>query len=182
MPGIYYFAEAVRAAGQKPAEVQATPAIKREPTNSNQVDVDRRQAKEGPRFHIWHDPSENEDVVEDLWTRGEKVTVELPDFFVSFMAGKPEVNRHYEHVRKASERWISDCAAFSPRYRKAVHACNFSLFMSIAAPDAKEDELRTMCDWGNWVFPYDDSKFCSRLWRWANSKTGQCSTMASSKT
>lgn len=35
--------------------------------------------------------------------------------------------------------------------QKIVNACDFSYFCSIAAPDAPEDRLRTMCDWGNWV-------------------------------
>ncbi|KAF6826099.1 terpene synthase metal binding domain-containing protein [Colletotrichum plurivorum] len=40
--------------------------------------------------------------------------------------------------------------------QKIVNACDFSYFCSIAAPDAPEDRLRTVCDWGNWVFPFDD--------------------------
>ncbi|KAK2002105.1 terpene synthase metal binding domain-containing protein [Colletotrichum falcatum] len=40
--------------------------------------------------------------------------------------------------------------------QKAVNACDFSYFCSIAAPSAPEERLRTMCDWGNWVFPFDD--------------------------
>ncbi|PWY74702.1 hypothetical protein BO83DRAFT_426303 [Aspergillus eucalypticola CBS 122712] len=38
-----------------------------------------------------------------------------------------------------------------------VHKADFGYFVAIAAPDAEEDELRTMFDWGNWVFPYDDA-------------------------
>ncbi|KAI9654409.1 MAG: hypothetical protein M1831_005375 [Alyxoria varia] len=33
---------------------------------------------------------------------------------------------------------------------------DFSYFCAITAPYASPEELRTMCDWGNWVFPYDD--------------------------
>ncbi|USP77060.1 uncharacterized protein yc1106_04334 [Curvularia clavata] len=39
---------------------------------------------------------------------------------------------------------------------KKVNACDFSFFISIAAPDAPPDRLKTLCDWGNWVFPFDD--------------------------
>ncbi|KAJ2990133.1 hypothetical protein NUW58_g3108 [Xylaria curta] len=28
--------------------------------------------------------------------------------------------------------------------------------MAISAPDAPAPEFRTLCDWGNWVFPFDD--------------------------
>ncbi|WDK21094.1 terpene synthase metal binding domain-containing protein [Colletotrichum graminicola] len=40
--------------------------------------------------------------------------------------------------------------------QKIVNACDFSYFCSVAAPDAPEGRLQTMCDWGNWVFPFDD--------------------------
>lgn len=40
---------------------------------------------------------------------------------------------------------------FSPRMKKRVEFCDFALFISIAAPDAPYEKLKTMCDWGNWV-------------------------------
>ncbi|KAH7219711.1 isoprenoid synthase domain-containing protein [Fusarium oxysporum] len=40
--------------------------------------------------------------------------------------------------------------------KKRVEFCDFAVFISIAAPDAPFDKLKTMCDWGNWVFPFDD--------------------------
>jgi hypothetical protein len=40
--------------------------------------------------------------------------------------------------------------------KKRVEFCDFALFISITAPDAPHDKLKTMCDWGNWVFPFDD--------------------------
>lgn len=45
---------------------------------------------------------------------------------------------------------------FVPSMRKKVSACDFSWFISIAAPDAPAHRLKTLCDWGNWVFPFDD--------------------------
>lgn len=47
---------------------------------------------------------------------------------------------------------------FDAKMRKKVSACDFSWFMSVAAPDAPAGRLKTVCDWGNWVFPFDDSK------------------------
>lgn len=32
-----------------------------------------------------------------------------------------------------------------------VHKTDFGYFVAIVAPDAEEDELRIMFDWGNWV-------------------------------
>lgn len=37
------------------------------------------------------------------------------------------------------------------RFRKITKKTNFALFLSIAAPEARAEELRTLFDWGNWV-------------------------------
>ena len=39
---------------------------------------------------------------------------------------------------------------------KVIQECDFAYFAAIMAPFAKEHKFRTICDWGNWVFPYDD--------------------------
>lgn len=39
---------------------------------------------------------------------------------------------------------------------EVIRKCDFAYFAAIMAPFAKEHEFRTICDWGNWVFPYDD--------------------------
>lgn len=38
----------------------------------------------------------------------ERIGVKIPDLFVSFLAGDPQVNSHYEHVKAESEAWISE--------------------------------------------------------------------------
>ena len=50
--------------------------------------------------------------------------------------------------------------------KKRVEFCDFAIFISIAAPDAPFDKLKTMCDWGNWVsepflwlYSYSDISF-----------------------
>ncbi|RFU80025.1 terpene synthase [Trichoderma arundinaceum] len=40
--------------------------------------------------------------------------------------------------------------------RNKINRCDFSYFCAIAAPFATRSRFRTLCDWGNWVFPYDD--------------------------
>ncbi|KAF4984010.1 hypothetical protein FZEAL_715 [Fusarium zealandicum] len=40
--------------------------------------------------------------------------------------------------------------------KRRVEACDFAFFISVAAPHAPPQKLKTMCDWGNWVFPFDD--------------------------
>lgn len=52
----------------------------------------------------------------------------------------------------------SECS-FDARSRRILNKTDFSYFCSIAAPEAGPEELRTVCDWGNWVFPFDDSEF-----------------------
>ncbi|CEI39940.1 unnamed protein product [Fusarium venenatum] len=89
-------------------------------------------------------------------TKQDKTTVVLPDLFKGFVVQTPRINKGYEAVKPVSEQWLSEKCQFSPRMKKRVEFCDFALFISIAAPDAPGDRLKTMCDWGNWVFPFDD--------------------------
>lgn len=34
--------------------------------------------------------------------------------------------------------------------------CDFAYFAAIMAPTAGRGKFRTICDWGNWIFPFDD--------------------------
>ncbi|TXC04918.1 hypothetical protein FocTR4_00000058 [Fusarium oxysporum f. sp. cubense] len=83
-------------------------------------------------------------------------SVILPDMFKGFVVETPPMNPNYETVKPISERWLAEKCSFSPRMKKRVEFCDFAVFISIAAPDAPFDKLKTMCDWGNWVFPFDD--------------------------
>ncbi|RAL02054.1 terpene synthase family protein [Aspergillus ibericus CBS 121593] len=84
------------------------------------------------------------------------LTIRLPDMFVLFLSGEPTVNQHYECVRQQSESWISRECSFDERAQRRLHKCDFAYFCSIAMPEAQPEELRTVIDWGNWVFPFDD--------------------------
>ena len=37
-----------------------------------------------------------------------------------------------------------------------IRECDFAYFAAIMAPSANEHKFRTICEWGNWIFPYDD--------------------------
>ncbi|KAI1175288.1 isoprenoid synthase domain-containing protein [Nemania sp. FL0916] len=89
-------------------------------------------------------------------SRCELVTVRIPNMFVSFLADPPRVNPNYGRVKAESEAWISDFCSFDKKMSKIISKCDFSYFIAIAAPEAAPEEYRTLCDWGNWVFPYDD--------------------------
>ncbi|KAM0545031.1 hypothetical protein ACHAPJ_011541 [Fusarium lateritium] len=78
-------------------------------------------------------------------------TVTLPDLFKGFVVQTPRMNPHYEAVRPLSEQWLAEKCSFSPRMKKRVEFCDFAIFISIAAPEAPFEKLKTMCDWGNWI-------------------------------
>ncbi|PYH95298.1 pentalenene synthase [Aspergillus ellipticus CBS 707.79] len=84
------------------------------------------------------------------------VTVCLPDMFVLFLSGEPTVNPLYKSVRKASEEWLSRECSLDEAFQRRLRKTDFSYFCAIAAPEAEPEELRTIFDWGNWVFPFDD--------------------------
>ncbi|PVI02312.1 terpene synthase metal binding domain-containing protein [Periconia macrospinosa] len=86
----------------------------------------------------------------------DRTSVILPDLFRCFLIQEPRVNDGYWTAKVASEQWLTESCDFTPGMRKKVNACDFSWFISIAAPDAPVDRLKTLCDWGNWVFPFDD--------------------------
>ncbi|KAI1744807.1 isoprenoid synthase domain-containing protein [Xylaria scruposa] len=89
-------------------------------------------------------------------SESERVVVRIPNMFVSFLAEPPRFNPNYSQVKAKSEAWISDFCAFDKRMSSIINKCDFSYFIAIAAPEAALPEYRTLCDWGNWVFPYDD--------------------------
>ncbi|KAL3452901.1 terpene synthase metal binding domain protein [Aspergillus insuetus] len=83
-------------------------------------------------------------------------TVHLPQMFTLFLSGHPPVSPHYAEVRAESERWLARACKFDDRAARRLVKTDFSYFCSISAPRAGREELRTVCDWGNWVFPFDD--------------------------
>ncbi|RWA10532.1 hypothetical protein EKO27_g4561 [Xylaria grammica] len=80
----------------------------------------------------------------------ERVTVRIPDMFVSFLADPPRFNPNYNQVKAKSEAWISDFCSFDQRMSALIRKCDFSYFLAIAAPEAGPQEYRALCDWGNW--------------------------------
>ncbi|KGO69972.1 Terpenoid synthase [Penicillium italicum] len=85
------------------------------------------------------------------------IQITLPDLFVGFMARKPVIHQDYEHVRIVSESWLSDLCDFPPKLRKTVHEIDIAYYTAILIPHVDTDRFRTVCDWMNWVFPFDDA-------------------------
>lgn len=44
-----------------------------------------------------------------------------------------------------------------------IHRTDFSYFAAIMTPYAPMERFKTVCDWGSWAFPYDDSKCPAKL-------------------
>lgn len=85
------------------------------------------------------------------------VQVTLPEMFLFFLAQNPRVNPHYENIRRESEEWLLNHGGFDARMSRFIHRTDFSYFCAVVLPDASAETLRTLCDWGNWVFPFDDA-------------------------
>ncbi|KAI4226296.1 MAG: hypothetical protein L6R36_003287 [Xanthoria steineri] len=80
----------------------------------------------------------------------------MPDMFVSFLAQEYQINPHYETVKAEADTWMAQqCQYDEKRYEQHIKA-DFCCFASIWARDAGPEELRTICDWANWVFDFDD--------------------------
>ncbi|KAK0894514.1 hypothetical protein LTR02_012248 [Friedmanniomyces endolithicus] len=50
---------------------------------------------------------------------------------------------------------VRECEVSSSQ-AKAIRKCDFSYFAAIMVPDADAATFRVICDWGNWIFPFDD--------------------------
>ena len=86
----------------------------------------------------------------------EAVMVRIPQLYVSFLAVEPALNPHYQTVRIESERWLSKTCRFDAKMDKKIRMIDFSYFCAVMTPKADHKKFRTICDWGNWVFPFDD--------------------------
>jgi hypothetical protein len=82
--------------------------------------------------------------------------VVIPDLFTSFLATPPSINPHYRSARKESEQWLARSWQCDLKARKRLNGIDASYFCAILAPKADHDRFRLICDWTNWVFPFDD--------------------------
>lgn len=51
--------------------------------------------------------------------------------------------------------WARSCN-LTARQTQAIIECNFPYFAAVMVPSANAKLLRIICDWGNWIFPFDD--------------------------
>jgi hypothetical protein len=82
--------------------------------------------------------------------------VVIPDLFTSFLTTPPLINPDYHLARKESEQWLASSWKCDLKARKRLHGIDASYFCAILAPKANHNRFRLICDWTNWVFPFDD--------------------------
>ncbi|KAM0714539.1 hypothetical protein Q7P37_009835 [Cladosporium fusiforme] len=86
----------------------------------------------------------------------QKTTVRFPDLSTSFLTEFPRLNKNYATVSNQSEISIMSACDLSSASKRAVRECDFSYFAAVMIPSADQQKYRTVCDWGNWIFPFDD--------------------------
>ncbi|KAG4431668.1 hypothetical protein IFR05_012851 [Cadophora sp. M221] len=80
----------------------------------------------------------------------------IPDLFESFMSRAPKVNPQYGVVRGAALVWASEVCGYNEEETKKMRQGDFGYFAAVALPDASPVKLRTVIDWFNWLFVFDD--------------------------
>jgi len=51
---------------------------------------------------------------------------------------------------------LDSTCELSPSQAEALRLCNFSYFAAVMVPLAERRRFQAICDWGNWIFPFDD--------------------------
>ncbi|KXH37990.1 hypothetical protein CSAL01_07921 [Colletotrichum salicis] len=82
--------------------------------------------------------------------------VRIPDFFSSIMSVKPAININHEHVKKEADSWIAKILRLSEAQARRNVQANFAFMNAMWVPYADAEAYRTMVDWNNWVFAFDD--------------------------
>ncbi|SCV58194.1 uncharacterized protein FFB14_15497 [Fusarium fujikuroi] len=84
------------------------------------------------------------------------VSIVIPDLFKGFVVRDPPLNIYYKDTKKASEQWLSSACDLLPEMCEKAKMVDASYFCGIMAPEASTSDFRILCDWANWVFPFDD--------------------------
>ncbi|KXH39309.1 hypothetical protein CNYM01_04276 [Colletotrichum nymphaeae SA-01] len=82
--------------------------------------------------------------------------VRIPDFFSSIMSVKPVINVNYDKVKREADSWIATVLGLSEAQARRNVQANFAFMNAMWVPYADEEAYRTMIDWNNWVFAFDD--------------------------
>ncbi|KAH8756856.1 pentalenene synthase [Hyaloscypha finlandica] len=82
--------------------------------------------------------------------------IKIPDIFELFMSRPPTLNPLYKNVRVQALEWASKMCHYNKQEVERMRRGDFAFFAAISVPDAEASKLRTVTDWLNWVFVFDD--------------------------
>ncbi|KAF5563413.1 salicylate 1-monooxygenase [Fusarium phyllophilum] len=88
--------------------------------------------------------------------KGHPTEVRIPDMFGSIMSATPMVNPHHFKVKAAADAFIADYLKMDKHEAAKNRKADFCFCASAMAPHADAEALRTMVDWLNWIFYFDD--------------------------
>ncbi|KFG84812.1 terpene synthase metal binding domain protein [Metarhizium anisopliae] len=90
-------------------------------------------------------------------TNGHPTVVRISDMFGSIMSAEPVVNRNYFKVKAAAGAWIAEFLKMGKREADKNRKSDFCFCASAMAPYTGAEALRTMVDWLNWIFYFDNA-------------------------
>ncbi|KAK1252116.1 hypothetical protein MKX08_003303 [Trichoderma sp. CBMAI-0020] len=88
---------------------------------------------------------------------GRRTAVRIPDMFGSIMSAEAVVNPHHFKVKAAADSWIAEFLKMGKLEADKNRKSDFCFCASAMAPHADAEALRTMVDWLNWIFYFDDA-------------------------
>ncbi|KAH9236440.1 hypothetical protein K456DRAFT_1721796 [Colletotrichum gloeosporioides 23] len=80
----------------------------------------------------------------------------VPDMFTSILSVEPVQNAHYAQVKLEADSWIAKTLGLNDEQKSRHSRADFAYLVSWWAPKCDAEALRTMVDWQNWAFVWDD--------------------------
>ncbi|KAF9877982.1 pentalenene synthase [Colletotrichum karsti] len=80
----------------------------------------------------------------------------VPDMFTSILSVEPVQNMHYSQVKREADAWNAETLGMNEKQRAKNSIADFTYLVSWWAPYCDAEALRTMVDWQNWAFAWDD--------------------------
>ncbi|KAH7483955.1 RNA polymerase I-specific transcription initiation factor rrn3 [Fusarium oxysporum f. sp. albedinis] len=90
--------------------------------------------------------------------RSHPTEVRIPDMFGSIMSATPMVNLHHFKVKAAADAFIADYLKMEKHEAEKNRKADFCFCASAMASHADAEALRTMVDWLNWIFYFDEGQ------------------------
>ncbi|EWY95269.1 hypothetical protein FOYG_04368 [Fusarium oxysporum NRRL 32931] len=88
--------------------------------------------------------------------RSHPTEVRIPDMLGSILSATPMVNPHHFKVKAAADAFIADYLKMEKHEAEKNRKADFCFCASAMASHADAEALRTMVDWLNWIFYFDD--------------------------